>query len=583
MEPQPGLPPETMSRPAHTSSAPCLRHVRLWLTAPVIFLALLFSYTKSFIADIFELRTYFWLVSYRYGLIRRGLVGTLVTPLRHLFSDDKQYLMFISSVYHTAALAILVGLFGWAISHAHKAATPTTFWLAITAVFLLAVSPMVGNQAYLAGWLDVFLMAIAWVCFVCIRNRRYVAAGVLSFAAVFAHEVFLFFWVPCVCLLFLHWLASLARRRSALAFAVLALVPVAAGVVIALCESPAAAVATVQASSLDAWTKNTLVGLQFQYTPLGIFKVQMQLLAQHGRNFLLSSAYALLPPLLVVCSALVIARSRCKGPGRAALYGLRLGTLALLGLGPALVLLVNWDLSRTMAWSSFSALLLLVEVLDSSTSTRQLGRPPVTRTEHAPGWGATAALAALMTVLGLLLLSWPLVYTYFDVADLVLPRGYVPRMVTEGAHTRALAHAIAFYNVGHERPGLESAPVSFSCEFLASSKAQETKTMHGCEFILTDGAVVYGPYRRFRQGAYAATFRFSVTQGCPGGVVRVEVVAGDEVRDSAEVTVTEEDREQRLQFQAAILEEVVRTLQFRTYGTSGCVILKEVTITPGLS
>jgi hypothetical protein len=547
----------------------------------VIVLALLFSYAKAFIPDIFGLRAYFWLVSYRYGLIRRGLVGTLVAPLRHVFADDQQYLTFISGLYHTSAIAILIGLFGWAISHVHKSDAPTTCWLAMTSLFLLAASPLVGNQAYNAGWLDVFLMATAWVCFLCIRNRLYVAAGVLSFAAMFAHEVFLFFWVPCICLLFLHWLASPARRRTALAFAVLALVPVAAGVVVALCESPAAAVAIVKASSLDEWTKNTLVGLQFQYTPLGIFKVQMQLLAQYGRNFLLSSAYALLPPLVAVCSTLVIAQSKCKGQGRVALCGLRLGTLALLGLGPALVLLVNWDLSRTMSWASFSALLLLVEVLNASTNTRQWGGPPLTLTEHAPGWGATAALAVPMAALGLLHLSWPLVYTYFEVADLVLPRRYVPRIVTEGAHTRALAHAIAFYNVGHERPGLESAPVTFSCGLRVNSKAQETKTVHGCAFILTDGAIVYGPYRRFRQGAYAATFRFGLTQECPGGGVRVEVVAGDKVRDGADFTVTEENRERRLRFQAGILEEVGRSLQFRTYGASGCVILKEVTVTAG--
>ena len=42
-----------------------------------------------------------------------------------------------------------------------------------------------------------------------------------------------------------------------------------------------------------------------------------------------------------------------------------------------------------------------------------------------------------------------------------------------------------------------------------------------------------------------------------------------------------EDQERRLRFQADILEEVVRNLQFRTYGASGCVILKEVTITAG--
>jgi len=236
-----------------------------------------------------------------------------------------------------------------------------------------------------------------------------------------------------------------------------------------------------------------------------------------------------------------------------------------------------------MAWASGSALLLLVEVLDSSPRATPWGQPTLTPTEHAPGWGSTAALAALMTVLGLLLLSWPLVYTYFEVADLVLPRRYVPRLVTEGAHTRALAHVIAFYNRGHERPGLESAPVRFSCEFLASSKVQKINMTHGCEFVLTEGAVVYGPYRYLRPGVYAAMFRLGVTQQCSGGVVRVEVVAGDEVRDRADVTVTEEDRERRLRFQTDILEEVARPLQFRTYGASGCVLLKEVTITPELS
>jgi hypothetical protein len=555
--------------------------VRLLLTAPVIFLALLFSYSKSFIHDIFGLRAYFWLISHYYGLIRRGLVGTLFAPLRHVFSDDQRYLTFISSVYHTSAIAILVGMFGWAIYHVNKTSKSITFWLAMTSLFLLAASPFVGNQAYNAGWLDVFLMATTWVCFLCIRNRMYVAAGVLSFAAVFAHEVFLFFWVPCVCLLFLHWLESPTRLPTALGFAVLALTPIAAGAVIGLFESPAAVVATVSASSLDEGTKSLLLGEQFQHTPWRIFKIQMLLLAQYWRNFVLSGVYALLPPILAVFSALLIARSECKRQGGAPLFGLRICTLALLGLGPALALLVNWDLSRIMSWASGSALLLLVEVIDPSTTASQLGPSALTLTERSPGWGSSAALAAAMAVLGLLHLSWPLVYTYFDVADLVLRRR-IPSIVTEGMQTRALAHVIAFYNMGHERPGLESAPVSFSCELRANSQAQEIKTAHGCEFIITDRAIVYGPYRSFRQGAYVATFRFHLTQECPGGVVRVEVVAGGKVRDSsADFTVTEGDRERHLRFRADILEEIVRSLEFRTFGSSGCVILKGVTVTTG--
>jgi hypothetical protein len=578
-EHQPDLPSERIFMPAHASILRCMRQVRLLLTAPVIFLALLFSYSKSFVYDIFGLRAYFWLISYYYGLTRRGLVGTLFAPLRHVFSDDQRYLTFISVLYHTSAIAILVGMFGWAMYHINKTNKAITFWLAMTSLFLLATSPIVGNQAYLAGWLDIFLMATAWVCFLYIRNRMYVAAGVLSFTAVFAHEVFLFFWVPCVCLLFLQWLESPARLRTAPGFAVLALAPVAAGTVIGLFENPAAVVATVNASSLDEGTKSLLLGQQFQHTPWRIFKVQLLLLAQYWRNFILSSVYALLPPILAVFSALLIARSRDKGQGGAPLFGLRICILALLGLGPALVLLVNWDLSRTMSWASCSALLLLVEVIDPSTRASQLGQSALTLTEHSPGWGSLTALAAPMAVLGFLYLSWPLVYTYFDVAALVLPRA--PDIITEGIHTRALAHVIAFYNVGHEWPGLESVPVSFSCELRVNSKVQEIKTVNGCEFIITDGAIVYGPYRRLRQGTYAATFRFDLTQECPGGAVRVEVIAGGKVRDSADFTVTEGDRERRLRFQADILEEVVRSLEFRTFGSSGCVILKEVTVTVG--
>jgi len=147
--------------------------------------------------------------------------------------------------------------------------------------------------------------------------------------------------------------------------------------------------------------------------------------------------------------------------------------------------------------------------------------------------------------------------------------------------TRALAHVIAFYNMGHERLGLASAPVSFSCELRANSQVQEIKTANGCEFIITDRAIVYGPYLSFRQGAYVATFRFHLTQECPGGVVRVEVVAGGKVRDSADFTLTEGDRERHLRFRADILEEIVRSLEFRTFGSSGCVILKKVTVTTG--
>src|SRR5262245_44960902 len=130
-EPQPNMPPAMSARPAHASRLRGRRPVRLLLTASVLLLALLCSYAKAFVFHIVGVRAYFWLISYAYGVTRRGLVGTLCAPLRHVFADDQRYLTFMLGVYHLAAIAILVGMFGWALYHVHQTNKPRTFWLAM--------------------------------------------------------------------------------------------------------------------------------------------------------------------------------------------------------------------------------------------------------------------------------------------------------------------------------------------------------------------------------------------------------------------------------------------------------------------
>ena len=543
------------------------------------FAAFFITYAKAFIHDVFGLRAYFWLLSYDDGMIRRGLTGALAAPLRATFNSDRDFLRFVSGLYHATTLFVILGLAIWCLA---KASRIDGAWIklgALLAVLLVVSSPFVGNQAYNAGWLDSLLMGVGAICFACVRNRLYLVAVILGFCGVFMHEAFMFFWTPAAALLLLHALGAGATARTRVLLCAATLSPLLAGVIIGLSETPAAVLAAIEKTRLEPATQDLLRREIFSNTPSGTFLNILRLLALYPGNLALSAIYVLTPLALAQYFILGLARSRL--PRDAALLRRLViwACLALVGLGPALGWLFVWDLSRSLSWAGFSTLLILVEVLDPSRGSPLSGGEAASTATPAggPRRGATAFFLLGAPVVALYL-SWPFVYTYYEVADVMVRDGVLPPAVLEGPQSQALASLALRYSEGHERAPFVTVPATLSCDLRHNDKVVPAIRDGACSFAISAGGVVFGPYARLRPGAYVATFRFAAQPDCVVGRGKAEVVAG--AREFATTTVVTERGEAApsLAFEISELDAVGRQLEFRVVARDGCLPLRDVEV-----
>src|SRR5262245_44604713 len=141
------------------------------------------------------MRAYLWLIRYEIGLIRRGLLGTLLTPIRTAFTTIDLYFQTVSVFYHTIMPLTLFAIFGWAAMNVFASKDRNVKVIGTAALVLLAASPMISNLAYNSGWLDGFLMAIGAICFAVVRRGNYMSAAVIAFVGVFVHEASRFCWL----------------------------------------------------------------------------------------------------------------------------------------------------------------------------------------------------------------------------------------------------------------------------------------------------------------------------------------------------------------------------------------------------
>ena len=322
------------------------------------FVLALGAYAKALVPDLPGPRAYWWIINYEDGLIRRGLLGTLLTPVRNSFSNQEEYRSAITIFYHVTALLTLLAILFWGLNKVIAAKDCNLQVVGAATIMLFAASPFVSNQAYNSGWLDVYLMGVGTLCFVLVRNGRYGMAAAIAFFMVFIHELSLFFWLPSAALILLHLLKRYPRPNLVLCLTAMVL-PVIAAATIGRFETWHAVEAAIQAMAIDDYMKNMLLREQFVHTTLSVLQTQIRLTADYWRNYLWSSIYALLPSIIAIIVALVFS------PQRGALAKL---LLAGIGLSVWLALPVNWDLSRSMAWTGMSAILLLVEVASPSTN-----------------------------------------------------------------------------------------------------------------------------------------------------------------------------------------------------------------------
>ncbi len=278
-----------------------------------------------------------WLVDYRFGLIKRGLAGSLASLAAGVTGGAATPLVIavISGLILAAACAVLWLL----VRRAWQAAPGDPATGTLVALVVLA-SPFTVMTAHLWGYFDALLFVATVAAIALVRRGRPLVAGAVQTAAVLVHESQLLVGWPLVCLAV--WCAGApgwSRRRQLVGLAM----PVLAGVALFVTHAvmPGPTMRAQLAARLDAAGFVGSIGpLVALYQTTGF----LDFFAQNRGAFLarLLDARVLLSvgPTLVVCVLWLHAR-----------YGLRAlsrGSLVLLAATfmPLAMHAVAWDTER---------------------------------------------------------------------------------------------------------------------------------------------------------------------------------------------------------------------------------------------
>jgi hypothetical protein len=139
----------------------------------------------------------FWIQSYEFGFIKRGLPGSLVMPLfAHKTAEEAYFIIaFLSAVIFT----VLSGALVWAavrIGRDGLKAGHSLLGFGCSMVF--ATSPFVVFNAHLMGYLDHLVVLATLAGVVLAASGRYGAVGILSVVALFSHEMYALAGFPMV-------------------------------------------------------------------------------------------------------------------------------------------------------------------------------------------------------------------------------------------------------------------------------------------------------------------------------------------------------------------------------------------------
>lgn len=293
-----------------------------------------------------------WFVDYRFGFVKRGLVGTIVslaTRAMHM-RPTEQLVAILSSLL---LVVFCVALMGVGLRIVHRSGWSTT---GILTVLAFVSSPFIVMSAHLIGYYDNIIIVLGLISLACLLRGRIWLAASLEAISILVHENALLIGFPVFCF---GWLLVNSRRqpdRARLALWPLFL-PVGTFLFITLSQSLAPRdleqSLTTYLSSFPFIAKN----IRDVRVPHWITITFFDSYALH-RGFFFNRLLApsmlglVLPSMLAVVSFIVDA------------YGVRdlsLESLLLLGvcLAPQLMHLVAWDTTRIWTYSILCAFLAL--------------------------------------------------------------------------------------------------------------------------------------------------------------------------------------------------------------------------------
>jgi hypothetical protein len=356
-----------------------------------------------FVAHLDEL--YFWLNTYAGGYVRRGLVGTLLSPVTALMPGE--------AILHGlfGLHIVLLAVFGLLVFRLAKdgsnAAWPSDRLLSVV---LLASSPFFGQLTHHAGYPDTLIAVVLCCAAIRLRHARGAEVALLLVASCCFHELCFLLLVPMAAF-------SLALRRgtrwrdgglvvaSVILAAVLTLAAQAPGAALVHAlervgfspEAAHAQIAEALSRSLGAWLVMLVVLWRDNMLNAGIGLV-----------------YACVPPgLILVLGAPRVGRAIMRRTehllARRALWALYVAS----GFGAVLLLAIAIDLSRIASFTTLMAFLTVT--LIPFEAPAQVAEPA------REGWRLPAVCAAVVVA-----------YTLMPVFDLHFGFGRVVNLARVG-------------------------------------------------------------------------------------------------------------------------------------------------------
>ncbi|MEO8678825.1 MAG: hypothetical protein ABI665_07255 [Vicinamibacterales bacterium] len=296
-------------------------------------------------------KEFYWLFSYQYGFIRRGLMGTLVHPLLKVWSFADLKPMIIGA-HVIACVAIIVALqmfFQDAVRRNQRWEARIT--LALSFLCLMG-SPLMPVLAHDAGYVDVYLMAVVLTALWFVVHERYVAAALTVVIGPLIHEGFVFLWCPVA--IMLAWSCAMLKADRAKKL-ILAAVPFLCTVGVIWYHDQ-----TALRLSMAAWPASDEVkGAHMAYTFGQTLHSSFDHMSRyefpgHWGNFMIAVAYSLVPSLLLLWAAVFCYWQRwtARWPTLLVAVAATLSPLPIVALG--------WDLSRFLSWSNLAAAIVLI-------------------------------------------------------------------------------------------------------------------------------------------------------------------------------------------------------------------------------
>ncbi len=174
-----------------------------------------------------------WLLDYRFGFIKRGLIGSLCSIFTRLLGCEMNphIILALSVVMVFSMYAAMLVIF----YRSFRRNQPRDSLFAIGLVF--ASSPFVVMNAHLLGYFDaiLYLFTIASVALT-LHNRPFLAS-LISVVAILSHESYLLIGFPLVCLASVTILISRRQHARWSTYIVALCIPVLAFIAIALIQS----------------------------------------------------------------------------------------------------------------------------------------------------------------------------------------------------------------------------------------------------------------------------------------------------------------------------------------------------------